>query len=67
MKAKLLKVLRLVGAIVPFLVGLIEKLALGSIKKLTGVANWARGYLDRVKKVCDCPDEIVQLAIDLGE
>ncbi len=53
MKAKTLKFLRLVRSIVPFFVGLIEKLALGLIKKLTGLANWARNYLDRAKTVCE--------------
>ena len=44
---------------VPFLVGLIEKLALGLSKKLAGLAIRARNYLDRVKQVCDCELEEV--------
>ncbi len=53
MKAKLLKLLRLVGYVVPLFVELIKKLTLGLIKKLTGLANWARGYLNRVKQACE--------------
>ena len=59
MKAKLLKFLRFVGYIVPLFVGLMEKLALGLIKKLTGFTNWSRSYLDRVKQR-DCPLEILK-------
>ncbi|MBE7085078.1 MAG: hypothetical protein E7368_03390 [Clostridiales bacterium] len=58
-KAKFMKFLRQVGYIVPFLVGLIEKLALGLSKKLAGLATRARNYLDRVKQVCDCELEEV--------
>ncbi|MBE5744888.1 MAG: hypothetical protein E7355_01990 [Clostridiales bacterium] len=53
MKAKLLKLLRLVGYVVPLLAELIKKLALGLMKKLTGIANWTRGCLNRVQQVCD--------------
>ncbi len=60
MKAKLLKLLRLIGCIPPFFIGVLEKLALGLIKKLTGFTQWARGYLDRVKAVCDDPVAIVE-------
>ena len=58
-KAKIMKFLRQVGYVVPFLVGLIEKLALGLSKKLAGLAIRARNYLDRVKQVCDCELEEV--------
>ncbi|MBQ7924225.1 MAG: hypothetical protein IJ329_02850 [Clostridia bacterium] len=67
MKAKLLKLLRLVGYVVPFFVGLIEKLALGLIKKSTSLANWARNYLNRVKTVCDCPETFAEIADVTGE
>ena len=64
MKAKLLKLLRLAGCILPFFVGILEKLALGLIKKLTSLANWARRYLDRVKTVCDCPSTLAETTDD---
>ncbi len=60
MKAKLVKLLRLIGCIPPFFIGVLEKLALGLIKKLTGFANWARRYLNRVKSVCDDPVALVE-------
>jgi hypothetical protein len=52
MKAKLLKLLRLTRLIVLFL-GLVEKLALGLIKKLTAVAEFAGDSLTRMAQVCD--------------
>lgn len=55
MKAKLLKLLRLVGYVVPCFVELIKRLALGLIKKLTGLASWARSCLNRVQQVYGCP------------
>ncbi len=47
-----LKFLRLTGIDVLFL-GLVEKLALGLIKKLTVVADFARNFLDRVQSSRD--------------
>ena len=47
MKAMFKKVLRLLGLDV-LLLGLVEKLALGLIKKLTSLQNVATNYLDRV-------------------
>ncbi len=52
MKAKIVKLLRKLGVDV-LLLGLVEKIALGLIKKLTAWACSARSYLDRVEKKCD--------------
>ncbi len=47
MKAMFKKVLRLLGLDV-LILGLVEKLALGLIKKLTSLQTVATNYLDRV-------------------
>ena len=52
MKAKLEKLSRLTRILV-LVLGLVEKLALGLIKKLTAVANYAGDYLTRIAQVCD--------------
>ena len=52
MKTALVKFLRFTRLDVLFL-GLVEKLALGLIKKLTAWATFARNFLDRVRSTCD--------------
>ncbi len=52
MKTALVKFLRFTRLDVLFL-GLVEKLALGLIKKLTAWATFARNFLDRVQSTCD--------------
>ncbi len=68
MKAKWIKWLQFVGKIVPFFIGLIEKLALGLIKRWTSVAGWARNRLDRVKNAYENSAQFLQeICIDEGE
>ena len=52
MKAELLKLSRLTRLLV-LAIGLVEKLALGLIKKLTAVAKFAGDYLTRIAQACD--------------
>ena len=52
MKEKLFKLLHFTRLCVLFL-GLVEKLALGLIKKLTSLANYAAETLAKITQVCD--------------
>ena len=52
MKVKLLKLLRLTRLIV-LVLGLVEKLARGLIKKLTALATNVGNYLTELAQVCD--------------
>ena len=52
MKEKLFKLLRFTRLCVLFL-GLVEKLALGLIKKLTAVAQYSADTIAKMVQVCD--------------
>ena len=52
MKEKLFKLLRFTRLCVLFL-GLVEKLALGLIKKLSALANYAETTIAKMMQVCD--------------
>ncbi len=67
MKAKVWKSLRLVGKIFPLLIGLLEKLALGLIKKLLALLRWAGNRLNRAKPVCETLETIVEELCDCAE
>ena len=56
MKAKIMKVLRFIGIDV-LLMELVEKIALGLVKKLTRLADFASGYLTRAQQSSDCSFE----------